>query len=875
MYTSLIVSKDLRRILRAAIEITVDYDYEEPRSPFVLLALYQDGTADASKVLRDYFSLEGLRYALLNRWGMTREGPTVNYRRYLDSADFEPILKVAEEYAISVGSKILGPAHVAMALVIDTQMKNTISLAGLKERAEYDDMTHELDKLLKAEPDSRIYRHREQGRNGQNKRDFSGNRPGHNNGRPQGNQQQNSGGSNSGNRNPGQVSSNRQDIQAKGQAMPPSNNGKPVAVKLRERRPRAKDPNSMLAKFSIDLTDRAQKEKLDPVIGRDREINRTIEILGRKTKNNPILIGHEGVGKTAIAEGVAQRIVAGNVPDRLRDKRVFQIQMGELVAGTTYRGDFENRLKEIVQEATKHGDILFIDEVHTIIGAGQVSGGSLDASNFLKPALARGQLSVMAATTFDEFKTAFRKDKALRRRFQPVTVDPPSVAEAIVILKGLRASYEDFHGVTISEAAIEAAVNLSHRYVNERFLPDKAIDLMDEACSALASRQAMQAHAAELKAIEDSAANADTPAFTEEQKPALTVDDIAKVVSDWTGIPVSSMKDGEREKLLNLEERLRKHVIGQDRALETVADAVRCARAGLTDANRPVGAFMFLGRTGIGKTEVARALQRVLFDNDDLLRFDMSEYMEKNSVARLIGAPPGYVGYEDGGTLTEAVRRKPYRVVLFDEIEKAHPDVFNIFLQLLDDGRLTDGQGNTVDFRNCLIVLSTNCGVAQMKKRDIGFTQNGGGTREEGIPDRIMEEVERTFRPEFLNRLDEIILFSTLKRSDLRQIVDIQLSNLRKLLADRKITLELSDEAKDYLAKAGWSEDYGARPLKRVINKLVRKPLSLALLAQTVVDESRVEVTVVDGKLFFPGLNAANGPKDQEADRADSQKVPA
>ncbi len=806
MHTNLHQSEGLKRILRSASELAVQYNYEKARSPFLLLALHEDGIADASVVLRDFVTLHGVRYALLNRWGMTAVGPTVNYRRYLDVAVSDNVFSAAERYAIESGSDSVGPAHLALGLLDDTQMRNTLQLAGMKAASEFEELRQTLLQLLKNPPDARSYISKEQASI----------------------------------RQAGETARSKPaaptDTTQVATKPPPAKD----KIKAKERRPRTKDANSVLVKFSVDLTDLAQKEKLDPIIGRDAEIQRTIEILGRKSKNNPIFIGHEGVGKTAIAEGVARRIVSGNVPDRLRDKRVFQLQMGDLVAGTNFRGDFESRLKEIVNEASKYGDILFIDEVHTIIGAGQVQGGTLDASNFLKPALARGKLSLMAATTFDEFKTAFRKDKALRRRFQPVIVNPPSVAEALVILSGLRASYESFHGVTISDTALAAAVQLSHRYVNERYLPDKAIDLLDEACSALANKLS-----ADLVNLDDEDAGPATLGF----------DEIAMVVSAWTGVPVTSMKDSDREKLLNLEDRLRQHVIGQDYALEAVADAIRCARAGLTDAHRPVGTFMFLGRTGVGKTEVARALQRVLFDNDELLRFDMSEYMEKNSVSRLIGAPPGYVGYEEGGALTEAVRRRPYNVILFDEIEKAHPDVFNILLQLMDDGRLTDGQGNTVDFSNCLIVLSTNCGVAQLKKREMGFTQSVGSAAsaelDNQIPERVQEEIERTFRPEFLNRLDEIILFHTLSKESLRKIVMIQLSNLQKLLSEREIKLELSAAAIDLLVTAGWHEEFGARPLKRAVDKLVRKPLARRLIARTTDETSVVQIGAVDDKITF------------------------
>lgn len=869
MKISMPVSRDLRRVLQAATEITVDYHYEYPRTPFVLLALHQDGICDASKVLRDYFSIAGLRYALLNRWGMTAQGPANGYQRYLNGAEFQPVIDRSEQKARMASSKALGPAHVALSLVEDMAIKDTLNLAGLKDKQEYKEMCGLLRQLCLKDPDLRSYRSRNQ-EPGQ--RSPGGIKTGSNSDSQ----------SNSGNQG-GQTNSSAGQVKSADKP-----NDKPGDKTFKMRRPRVVDSGSALAKNGVDLTDLAQKGKLEPVFGRDDEIGRVIEILGRKTKNNPLLVGHEGVGKTAVAEGVAQRIVFGDVPERLRHKRVFQLQMGELVAGTTYRGEFESKLKEIVQEAVKHGDILFIDELHTLIGAGKVSGGSLDASNFLKPALARGTLSVMGATTYDEYKTAFRHDKALRRRFQPVTVDPPDLAQTRTILRGLKPSYEQFHGLAISDEAIEAAVNLAHRYLSDRHFPDKGIDLIDEAASALAARLARLDKGSEEEAKSGFSPSASVGAVASQVlntaqndgavKKVLSADDVAFVVSRWTGVPVAAVKEGEKEKLLNLEDKLREHVVGQDHAVKTVAEAVRCARAGLTDPNRPVGVFMFLGRTGIGKTEVARALQRVLFDNDNLVRIDMSEYMEKSSVARLIGSPPGYVGYEEGGTLTEAVKRKPYSVILFDEVEKAHPEVFNLLLQVLDDGRLTDGQGNTADFRNCLIILSTNCGVAQLKKREIGFTHSRGQNEEMGsvIPDTVMEEIERTFRPEFLNRLDEIILFHTLSRKALRLIVDIQLGNLRKLLGERAITLHLDDAVRDHLAAAGWNEQYGARPLKRVIIKQVRNPLSLALIAGRVKDGDKVELTVRDGKLYFPGLEVASLDADEsKQDSAGELKAPA
>ncbi|MBK7839901.1 MAG: ATP-dependent Clp protease ATP-binding subunit [Candidatus Obscuribacter sp.] len=787
-------STHLLRITNRASELSVRYQCHDIKPPLLLLALYEDRQCDASVMLRERIAAVDMGRALLNVWNMTPSGLSTSStaKQSLARSSNDNFMIALHKLANQAGSSTVTTVHLLLAAMHFTELRTTFEVAGLTS----DRWSRLRDELIAmAEQRSETRPRSTAPRPTTGAGEFQG-LPG----------------------------SSRPTLSVPGKP------GTALTVVPSDlRRPRVVEKDSILLKYGVDLTEVAAQGKLEPVIGREKEINRAVEILARKTKNNPVFVGSEGVGKTAIAEGLAQRIVSGKVPARLRHKRVFQIQMGDIIASTKYRGEFEERMKDIIAEGLKHGDIFFVDEIHTIIGAGRVSGSSMDASNFLKPALAKGKLSIVGATTFDEFKANFDKDKALRRRFQPVVVDPPSVEEAIVILNGLKASYEKFHSVKIADAAIESAVRLSHRYVTERHLPDKAIDLLDEACSSVWEKQL---------------------AITDGSTVTVGFEEVAAVASKWTGIPLDSMKDGEKKKLLDLEAELRKHVVGQDHALERVADAVRCARAGLSDPTKPSGAFLFLGRTGIGKTEVARALQRVLFDNEDLLRFDMSEYMEKHSVSRLIGAPPGYVGYDEGGTLTEAVRRKPYRVILFDEIEKAHPDVFNILLQVLDDGRLTDGLGKTVDFRNCLIILSSNCGVDQMGRRAIGFT-NSRDLDENGVPPRVMDVVKTFFRPEFLNRLDEIIMFDQLRPEHLKQIVDIQLVGLLKLLGDQSIQVKLSDEAKALLAVKGWDEEFGARPLKRVLYKLVRTPLARKLLAGEIGAGSVVSVTVVDGQLAF------------------------
>jgi ATP-dependent Clp protease ATP-binding subunit ClpB len=698
-----------------------------------------------------------------------------------------------------------------------------------------------------------------------------------------------------------------------------------------------------LKKYSRDLTEAARDGKLDPVIGRDEEIRRTIQVLSRRTKNNPVLIGEPGVGKTAIVEGLALRIVHGDVPEGLKDKRLLALDLGSLIAGAKYRGEFEERLKAVLQEITAAAGeiIVFIDELHTLVGAGKAEG-AMDASNMLKPALARGELHCVGATTLDEYRKHIEKDAALARRFQPVFVNEPSVEDTISILRGIKEKYELHHGVRITDGAIVAAATLSNRYITDRFLPDKAIDLMDEAASRLrmeveskpeeideldrriiqlkierealkkendaASRDRLEKLVAELRDLEKKSAELTAQWRSEKEKlagaqklkeqldqaraeldrvqragdwtrageltysivpglekklkeaeaveshrmieEAVTDAHIAGVVSRWTGVPVDRMLEGERAKLLRMEDNLKQRVIGQDEAVVAVSNAIRRARAGLQDPNRPIGSFLFLGPTGVGKTELTKALAHFLFDDDSaMVRIDMSEYMEKHSVARLIGAPPGYVGYEEGGSLTEAVRRRPYQVILFDEVEKAHPDVFNVLLQVLDDGRLTDGQGRTVDFRNTLIVLTSNLGGEILASLP-------DGKETATVRDAVMAVVRGAFRPEFLNRLDEILLFRRLSRNDMAGIVDIQLQRLGALLADRKITLTVDKEARLWLAEAGYDPVYGARPLKRVIQRQLQNPLAQSILEGRIIDGETVAISVNDGELAIAGLTA-------------------
>ena len=702
------------------------------------------------------------------------------------------------------------------------------------------------------------------------------------------------------------------------------------------------DKYQALERFSQDLTAIASKGDLDPVIGRDDEIRRIVQVLSRRTKNNPVLIGEPGVGKTAIVEGLAQRIVQGDIPETLKDKRVVALDMGALVAGAKYRGEFEDRLKAVLKEVIDaHGQIiLFIDEIHTMVGAGAAEG-AVDASNMLKPALARGELRCVGATTIKEYRKHIEKDAALERRFQPVMVEEPNVEDTISILRGLKEKYEVHHGVRIKDSALVAAATLSHRYITDRFLPDKAIDLVDEATSKLrieidslpaeiddvqrkitqleiekealkkekdqaskdrlkkiekdlselrgqtdemtahwkreketisnirnikeklestrsdaqiAERQGDLTRAAELKygtLIElEKSLNEENKKLEELQadqkmlKEEVDSEDIAEVVAKWTGIPVSRMMEGEKEKLLKMEERLGLRVIGQEKGIIAVANAVRRARSGLQDPNRPIGSFIFLGPTGVGKTELARALAEFLFDDEQyMVRVDMSEYMEKHSVARLIGAPPGYVGYDEGGYLTEAVRRHPYSVVLFDEIEKAHPDVFNVLLQILDDGRMTDGKGRTVGFKNTVLIMTSNVGTQ--------WIQELGDTNSPEMEKRVMDALRSTFKPEFLNRIDEIVIFNSLGPEEIKKIVEIQMGLLAKRLEASKVTLELTDKAKEFLANSGFDPVYGARPLKRTIQHLVQDPLAMKILDGSVKEGDHLRMNVRDGNLVF------------------------
>ena len=694
-----------------------------------------------------------------------------------------------------------------------------------------------------------------------------------------------------------------------------------------------------LKKYATDLTAQAREGKLDPVIGRDEEIRRTIQVLSRRTKNNPVLIGEPGVGKTAIIEGLAHRIVKGDVPETLRNIQLMSLDMGALIAGAKYRGEFEERLKAVLSEITHaEGEIvLFIDELHTLVGAGKAEG-AMDASNMLKPALARGELHCVGATTLDEYRKHIEKDAALARRFQPVFVSEPTVEDTISILRGLKEKYELHHGIRITDGAIVAAATLSNRYITDRFLPDKAIDLVDEAASRLrmevdskpeeideldrriiqlkierealkkekdtASKDRLEKLEKELTDLESQSSILTAGWMAEKEKLAgsqklkeildqarneleivqrqgnlsragelmygvipdleiklkeaekqsqehmireeVTADDIAGIASRWTGIPIDKMLEGEREKLLKMEENLQKRVVGQTEAVVAISQAVRRARAGLQDANRPIGSFLFLGPTGVGKTELSKALAEFLFDDDTAMtRIDMSEFMEKHSVARLIGAPPGYVGYEEGGTLTESVRRRPYQVILFDEIEKAHPDVFNVLLQVLDDGRLTDGQGRTVDFRNTLIIMTSNLGSSLLAEHP--------GAPSEKVRQEVMEIVRASFRPEFLNRIDEILLFRRLSREDMNDIVKIQLQRLLSLLKDRKISLEVDDLALTWLGDEGYNPAYGARPLKRIIQRELQNPLAVMILEGKLHDGQKVHVTANTKSLVIKG----------------------
>ncbi|HBY57764.1 MAG TPA: ATP-dependent Clp protease ATP-binding subunit ClpC [Candidatus Atribacteria bacterium] len=643
-----------------------------------------------------------------------------------------------------------------------------------------------------------------------------------------------------------------------------------------------------LDEFGRDLTKLAREDKLDPVIGRGVEIQRVIQILSRRKKNNPCIIGEAGVGKTAIVEGLAQKIENNDVPEILKNKRIVCLDLALIVAGTKYRGEFEKRLKKIVSEVQESNEvILFIDEIHTLVGAGAAEG-AIDASNILKPALARGELQVIGATTADEYRKYIEKDAALERRFQPIYISEPSIEETIKILQGLRDKYEAHHKIKITDQALEAAAHLSARYVSGRFLPDKAIDLVDEAASRIKLQNTIsppdvkemeeqlnrirkeKESAVKLQQFEKAAQLRDKEKKLEAElvkikekwetgrrinKVEVTEEDIAEIVSSWTGIPVFSLKEEEAQKLLRMEEELHKRIIGQDEAIISISKAVRRARAGMKNPKRPIGSFIFLGPTGVGKTELARSLAEFLFgDENALISLDMSEYMEKFAVSRLVGAPPGYVGYEEGGQLTEKVRRKPYSVVLLDEIEKAHPDVFNILLQIFEDGRLTDSQGRMVDFKNTVIIMTSNVGATLIKK---GATLGFRGTNEpeeisyKEIKEKVMGELNKTFRPEFLNRIDEVIVFKSLTREEIKKIADLMLGEVRKLLKDQKIDLEVKDEAREILAKEGYDPNFGARPLRRTIEKLIENPISEKILAGEFKEGDCIIVNAKDNKIIF------------------------
>ncbi|HXW51600.1 MAG TPA: ATP-dependent Clp protease ATP-binding subunit, partial [Candidatus Acidoferrales bacterium] len=658
--------------------------------------------------------------------------------------------------------------------------------------------------------------------------------------------------------------------------------------------PKGKSKTPTLDAYGRDLTQLARDNKLDPVIGRNSEIERVIQILSRRTKNNPALIGEPGVGKTAIAEGLAQRVIKGDIPEPLRDRRVITLDLAGLVAGTKYRGEFEERMKRVMDEIRGAAGeiILFIDELHTLVGAGAAEG-AIDASNIIKPALARGELQCIGATTLNEFRKHIEKDSALERRFQSIMVGEPSVEETIEILKGLRDRYEAHHRVKISDEALEAAARLSDRYITDRFLPDKAVDLMDEAASrvrlqstslppeireveneirkvraekeavikAQEFERAAQIRDREEKLRARKTQMEETWRETRSAKGSTTntvgPEEIAHIVSTWTRIPVSKLKEEETMKLLNMEEALHKRIVGQDEAIKVITRAIRRARAGLKSPMRPIGSFIFLGPTGVGKTELARTLAEFLFDDvDAMVRIDMSEYMEKYSVSRLVGAPPGYVGYEEGGQLTEAVRRRPYAVVLLDEIEKAHPDVFNLLLQVLEDGRLTDSQGRVVDFKHTLIIMTSNVGTTGlMKSAEIGFRpvkEEGSSTvRYERMKNKILEEIKHLFRPEFLNRIDEVVVFHSLELDEIKQIVSLELAKVVKELENQRVTLAATEAATEFIAKEGWDPQFGARPLRRAIQRLVEDPLSEELLRGTFKVGDHIQMDVEDGKTVF------------------------
>ncbi len=655
---------------------------------------------------------------------------------------------------------------------------------------------------------------------------------------------------------------------------------------------RAESKYRSLERYSVDLTDLAKEGKLDPVVGREEEIKRVMQTLMRRKKNNPVIIGEAGVGKTAIAEGLAQRISDGDVPQSLKNRRVKALDMGRLVAGAKFRGEFEERLKAVIDEVKEADEkvYLFIDEIHSMVGAGGAEG-AIDASNLLKPALARGEFQTIGATTMSEYRKYIEKDAALERRFQPIYLEEPSVEETVEILRSQRSRYEEHHRVNIDDAALESAASLSHRYLTERHLPDKAIDLLDEAASKL--RLAAESPPARLKSKESELKSLEERenAFAEEgdyemaaemkakkirleaeyeeereaweeeneERPRVSPEDIAQLITNWTGIPVARLLEGEAERLLHMEDRLHERIVGQDEAVQAISEAIRRSRSRLKDPKRPIGSFIFLGPTGVGKTELARALAQYLFDDEEaMVRIDMSEYMERHTASRLVGAPPGYVGYEEGGHLAEAVRARPFRVVLFDEIEKAHPEVFNILLQILEDGRLTDGHGRTVDFRNTVIIMTSNLGTGLANRSSVGFRSGANGVLdEERLKSTVQDALKRAFRPEFLNRIDEIIVFNALTQEQIREIVKLMASDIQNRLSEQHITLELTEDALGWLVQEGYDPVYGARPLRRALQRYVENPLAKMLLSGELEEGDAISVDLKEGSLDFQKKEAA------------------
>ncbi|WP_313344204.1 ATP-dependent Clp protease ATP-binding subunit [Sedimentibacter sp.] len=806
------LNKSAKSALESAQREVTNFKQNVLGTEHILIGLMLEQEGIAGKILRNKLDVNKIREIIKNSIGVGEEEP-----EYIQiSPRSKYIIELARQYSTQMGVSYVGTEHILLGLIDEGE---GIAAQIVKSAVSLRDLKNEVIEAIK----------------------------------------QNSGGAAGGNAN---FSGNTEQAQ--------------------------NSATKTIDKYGTDLNQRAREGKLDPVIGRENVIDRVIQILSRRTKNNPCLIGEPGVGKTAIAEGLAQEIVNGNVPETLKDKRVVTLDMAGMVAGAKYRGEFEERLKSAVEEIKAAGNIiLFIDELHTIIGAGAAEG-AIDASNILKPTLARGELQIVGATTLDEYKKHIEKDAALERRFQPITVDEPTVEDTIKILKGLRDKYEAHHKVAITDEAIEAATKLSHRYISDRFLPDKAIDLIDEAASRTRLKSSTQPK--EFKEIEDKITelinekqaainNQDferAASFRDEEKrltdeldkqkklwaaknskdSKIGYEEIADVVSQWTGVPVKKLQGDESEKLLNMEEILHKRVIGQEQAVEALSKAIRRSRVGLKDPKKPIGSFIFLGPTGVGKTELSKALAESMFgDENAMIRVDMSEFMEKHSVSKLIGSPPGYVGFDEGGQLTEKIRRKPYSVILFDEIEKAHPDVFNILLQLLDDGRLTDAKGRTVDFKNTVIIMTSNVGASTIKKqKTLGFAANSSNEEKdeyEKMKENVLGELKRSFRPEFLNRIDEIIVFHSLNKEHIKEIVSLMINNLSKRLEQLNVKIELDDKAKELLAEEGFDPMFGARPLQREIRRRIEDRLSEELLKGTIKKSDTIKISADGRELVF------------------------